>query len=353
MKRLWELYKKYNLGVGLVLTLIGLWLSFSPPDQNARLIFYWKSSDLIKVSESNENLKIYFRGQDIQEKKLSLNIFDVTLVNSGRGDVRVGDYDPLVPFALLVTNGFVTGFSITDASDKGLMTTIHTEGLGDSTHILLNKIIIKSKQWVKLKFVVLHKMNEEPKIACSGRIANATVQCEEGTSNDGVDWAGLFTGLAWIAIIFGGLYLGGYLIHMIFKISRRFVRKNAIHRIYRHVFDQGNVIHRLLVRIYCEVGSSQFKGIMELLSDQEKLNRNYNAEIANKLAVKRFFELKKAGLVANGSTVTEQEYTSSLLVVISTLVTANFIIEAEGQISIKPELLAEIRIIQQQMNEPH
>ncbi|MDP1879973.1 MAG: hypothetical protein Q8K60_03420 [Parachlamydiaceae bacterium] len=345
LKKISFVFKKYNILISFCLAIWGLWATLCPPSQNPHLIFNYKAFDLVNVNENNKNLKVYFNGQDIQKEKLNLKVYSVTLKNDGSNDVKPTDYDISEPFGIQVKNGFVTGCEVLSSDDAYMKNKFYSNKILDSTKIVFNRIILKSKKSIEFKFTVLHKDNAFPKLKEMGEIANTSIDIVEG-ENEETDWLGLLQVLA----IFGFSILGFILfvtgLDKVVGFCKRSLRKMTIKNKYGRKFDNSNANHRLIAEIYSTLGKKQVKDVLSILIDQEKLNQVYFKEKKDIEAVDIFSQLyKEKRISSNTSTLADIKYISNFFIVIELIREDKLITENEGHVSINAELLEEIKVV--------
>ncbi|MGZ4056365.1 MAG: hypothetical protein ACXVDZ_18250 [Bacteroidia bacterium] len=346
IKKGWTFYKRYNLFIGLLLTIIGLWLTISPPSQNPHLSISYQKVDLIKLNETNKDLKVFFRGKDIEKEKLNLKVYIVKLFNDGKSDIQPQQYDSNVPFGLSINNGFITGYNIIESNDNSLPKRLFASIQADSTKLIFKNAMIKAKQYVKFKFTVLHKEQQSPQINPTGSIANVAIQLSENDGKGETDWVAVikfFVGLI-IAFIVLVWIINNTSTAVDFIFS--FIRKIIIKKKFDQHYDPTNRIHRIMVKIYSITGKKKFIEMLNILEDSNKTNELYNEEIKNKDAVARFYILYENKKVTSGNITIKDEYESDFLDIIEILKGADPPLaeqQENGTIKINPEFINAIR----------
>jgi hypothetical protein len=339
---------KYQLWIGLVLSVIGigLYLTFYPVSQNPHLTFYYKTFDLVKINETNENLKIYFKGDDIQKEKLHLTVFEVTLINDGKSDIDKTAYEQNIPFGIRISKGFITGCNVAAPSqaNQDLAKGIYLKESADSTEISLEKVIIKVKEQVKIKFTVLHKEAEVPHPIIQGRIANTNIGLEEGDVKDGKD---LWYTLKIIAYLGLGLLLliititgAGWVITWFISLALRLLIRSYYGRQYK-----GTPAQRAMVDIFAEMGQKDFLLCLDIIKDEAQVNSAYTEEKKNEEAVNRVYKLVDEKKFLRGGITSKEKYESDILTAIRLLLEDNLAKETSGTLKIAQNFLDEIPII--------
>lgn len=344
LRKVYELYVKYNLVIGLVLTVLGLWLSFFPINQDPSIGIYYHADDLISLQDSNENLTVLFKGHDIQKEKLNLKVYQITLVNEGRRDVSPEDYDVNIPWGIKFINGYITGYSIAKTSDLDnyILENFFQHNGNDSVQINFKHIIIRPNQRIEFKITVLHHDNLDPKIICFGKIANTAIVLKDGYyGKDGSLWETLqyfsFV-VAFLVAFYWSLRLLGFIVQQMKKGIRRISFKIK----FGHFFNRNLIAHRLMIKMYSLLGRKRFISLMEQLINPDIFNNAIKNDARNKQLVEDFYRLIDEGKMENPS-IKKEEYGSTVLWALDLLNTANLVeTNKEGGFLIKREFTEHI-----------
>ena len=345
LKKIGALYIRYNIAIGLGLTIIGLYLAISPPRRDPHLVINYTVFDLVKLNESNENLKIFFRGQDIEKEKLNLKVYSIKLENKGKSSIGITDFDPRIPFGIEVKNGFITGCNLVRTKDQDpyLLNNLYSNKIEDSTRILFNKVIIKPRQFVRLKFTVLHKENVIPAIFPLGRLSSSDIDITNTDDSKETDWWEVIKVFVYIALFIWGLIWLFKGIGWFNDYITQVIRKKIILKKYDHHFDSHNKIQRIIVKIYVDLGNKGFIETMNILKDSENLGRIYKEEEENNETIDHFNRLKKEKKIDTGNDKEDIEYGSDLLYTVELLEEVKLIqITSEGKIEMDQNLVPEI-----------
>lgn len=348
IKKIGRFYVRYNLVIGLLLTILGLYLTIYPPRRDARLVINYSEFDLVKRNDANENLKIFFKGSDIDKEKLNLKVYSVKLENKGKTAVSIADYDPRIPFGIEVKNGFITGFDMLPikGGDSYLLNNLFANKIEDSTRILFNKVIIKPHQFIKLKFTVLHKDSIKPQIIPIGKLSSSDIELVNGDDEEETDWVEVIK-------FFLFLILGIWLVPKIFGLFGKLgnytlglIRRKIILNKYEHHFDNHNKIQRTIVKLYSELGKKSFIEIVGILKNESNRDRLFEEEKYNERVIERFNLLIKEKKIDAGNTKSDIEYGSDLLFAIELLEEVGLIeVNANEKISIEDSLLDEMEFV--------
>lgn len=168
--------KKFPLGIlGLIVSIIfglsGIYYSVFYQKKPQLDIEMVSNFNVLDVKESIGNLDIIYENKSLSEKKQSLSVINLKVINNGNSDITIGSYDPKFPAGLSVVNGILAEKTLLTSSHTSYeLSTLSLEQI-DNKKIFLPQIIINSNEYYELKLIVLHSNNIKPTIEPFGVIA--------------------------------------------------------------------------------------------------------------------------------------------------------------------------------------
>lgn len=117
-----------------------------------------------------EDLRIVFRGEDIQETNMNLRIYSLHVINDGDVDIRQGDFDQNLKWGFEVKHGEIIGTpKVVSASSKYLKDNLAPRLVGKDL-VEFPKVIMESRHGFTIEFPVLHSSGADVEIVPVGKV---------------------------------------------------------------------------------------------------------------------------------------------------------------------------------------
>jgi hypothetical protein len=126
--------------------------------------------DVLDVRTPVEDLKITFRGEDIQQGNLNLRIYSIRVMNTGETDILQSHYDSNEVWGLQVSDGKVIEARPTISSSDYLSRKAIPGLIGDDL-VEFPKTILEEGEFFAFDMLVLHVKGQTPVISPRGKIA--------------------------------------------------------------------------------------------------------------------------------------------------------------------------------------
>jgi hypothetical protein len=167
---------KQTLGiVGILLTMIfGLFGLYSVFHHPKAAIDYTVTgrANVLDIHTPLRDLQILFQGDDIQQRRLNLQLLQVRVENSGETDIRPGDFDPSLTWGIAVRGGTIVGdVRLVGANSEYIKAYLGPQRTGKDTIAFKDIIFDKGKNFT-VEFLVLHQKFIPPQISPCGKIAS-------------------------------------------------------------------------------------------------------------------------------------------------------------------------------------
>lgn len=345
--------KKHKIWIGsiwgVLTTILSIYLTINPLEQNPRLTLYEKSKlDLFAIDEPVEELQVVLNGKDLKKKNLNLKVYQFKLINNGKRDIRRVDYAEEVPFGIHIKNGKMAKIYINKAHKTYASRKFLNKQYKDSTKINFNKIFLGQKEYISFDLWVEYEKDKEPSLALSGKIADTSIELtNDAESRIQEWWSGVILPIFLIILVIIAIPWFINLLHFCSDFIQRKFRKEIIKKRYDHHYDRTNKRHRLIAKIYSLYGRKEFIRILSTLINNNLLKDAYLKELENEEIVDLFIELQKNGKTTLSKSEKIDRYDSPILNAIdllneSELVTIN---EDLQEISIDNEILADMRFV--------
>jgi hypothetical protein len=128
------------------------------------------NTNVLDVKENLTNFKLLFDGVDIREKGLSLSVINLRVFNPSNLDILQTHYDIGAPLGLNISTGSIVRADVVDTSSNYLNERFQLKPFGEQA-IRFSDAILESKEWVRIKLLVLHPVTERPTINPVGKVA--------------------------------------------------------------------------------------------------------------------------------------------------------------------------------------
>jgi hypothetical protein len=208
------LFKKYNkLDVKLLIKItsviigvFGLLLTYYYAviyDKSASIVYDIVSeTNVLEIKEDVGYLKVLYRDVDLIESNLNMKIYNVRIINDGRGDILLIHYDENLNWGFEIIDGEIIEIQTISSNDKYLVDRINPI-IYEGNRVSFERVIFESGKYISLRVVVLHDINYQPYINPLGKIAGVS-EIEVIKSYLIVDKESLseqlFSGTIWIQI---------------------------------------------------------------------------------------------------------------------------------------------------------
>ena len=127
------------------------------------------ATDVLDLRRSLDDLRIEFRGQDLQEQDLNLKVVKISVENSGETHIRAGDYSD-ADWGIRVIDGQVIEAKVDRSDAADLISTSDLRYVGSET-IGFPKIVFDKGDAFAVELLVLHANEVEPVVEPIGKIA--------------------------------------------------------------------------------------------------------------------------------------------------------------------------------------
>jgi len=154
--------------LALILGLFSIYVFFDGENPNITFDII-NEVNVFDVHKPLDELNIYFREEDIQQKNLNLRIISIKIENTGNLDILQNFYDENVVYGLQVDNGQIIESRLVDSNSKYLMSNLNLETVNNTVEF--SKLIFEENKYFIIEILVLHDKNEGPTLVPLGKIA--------------------------------------------------------------------------------------------------------------------------------------------------------------------------------------
>ena len=154
--------------LGIVLTAASLFLTLREPETRVTFEII-SATDVLDLRRSLKDLRIEFRGQDLQEQDLNLKVVKINVANSGETHIRAGDYSN-IDWGIRVVGGQVIEAKVDRSNAANVISTDDLRYIGSDT-IGFPKIVFDKRDAFAIELLLLHPNDAEPDIVPIGKIA--------------------------------------------------------------------------------------------------------------------------------------------------------------------------------------
>ena len=154
------------LGIGL--TAVSIFLTLREPETRVTFEII-SATDVLDLSRSLKDLRIEFRGQDLQEQDLNLKVVKINVANVGETHIRAGDYSN-IDWGIRVVGGQVIEAKVDRSNAANVISTNDLRYIGSDT-IGFPKIVFDKRDAFAIELLLLHPNDAEPDIVPIGKIA--------------------------------------------------------------------------------------------------------------------------------------------------------------------------------------
>ena len=154
--------------LGIVLTAVSLFLTLREPETRVTFEII-SATDVLDLRRSLKDLRIEFRGEDLQDQDLNLKVVKINVANSGETHIRAGDYSN-IDWGIRVVGGQVIEAKVDRSNAANVISTNDLRYIGSDT-IGFPKIVLDKRDAFAIELLLLHPNDAEPDIVPIGKIA--------------------------------------------------------------------------------------------------------------------------------------------------------------------------------------
>lgn len=126
-------------------------------------------SRVFDVLQPVGGLQVFYRGEDLRNKKEQLSIVSLSIINSGNTVIRKDDFDETFPFGLEIHDGVIAEKPTLSSASPYLQSALTMAS--DSKNIHFNKVIFEPGDSFQLSVLLLSSEGATPSITPAGKIA--------------------------------------------------------------------------------------------------------------------------------------------------------------------------------------
>jgi len=241
--------------------------------------------NVLDVRQPVPDLRIAFRGEDVQKANLNLRVFSAKIENVGDLDILQSHYDKDDAFGLKFDSGKLIEARLVDSNSGYVRAQLNPRVVNDNI-VQLSKVILERGKYFTLDILVLHSKEKIPDLILIGKIAgiDATpttrMWLERGQPSF---WSDTFSGrvliqttrlvayfLAGVALIVGTVAVGSLIETGVSSARRRQRQRHAT------VFVDGRdpddrAVAKALADVYTRLGREGLLALKEGLDDPKAL----------------------------------------------------------------------------------
>lgn len=258
------------------------------------------NTNVLDFNADISKLAVIYDSTNLKETKENLRIITVKIVNNGDQHLLKEYYDENEPLGLKISAGkIIEKPEIIQTSNDYLKRNLKVQEYPESDHISFSQVILESGEFYIVKFLILHKKNDAPKIISFGKIAGQkkiTVVNAADVKTEQSFWVNTYEGNVWTQLLrLISYFLAGMLIIVvIIVISEQIDSKREKKRKRRIVDDFKGLKTYEYTRMddalfdrYKSEGGRHLEQMVNLLKDENELNETYK-KISEELKSKEF-----------------------------------------------------------------
>ena len=154
--------------LGIVLAGMSIFLTLREPETRVTFKII-SATDVLDLRRSLKDLRIEFRGQDLQEQDLNLKVVKINVANSGETHIRADDYSN-IDWGIRVVGGQVIEAKVNRSNAANVISTNDLRYIGSDT-IGFPKIVFDKRDAFAIELLLLHPNDAEPDIVPIGKIS--------------------------------------------------------------------------------------------------------------------------------------------------------------------------------------
>ena len=168
--------------------------------------------NILDVHKPLKDLSILFRGQNIQENKLNLRIYSLTIRNDGETDIKQSDFDQSKPWGLSISGAqIIEQPRLVYSNSKYILEELSPK-IVSSNEIDFNKIIFERGKYFTIEIQVIHQASTTPEIIPIGKVAgleSQNVVRHTAAEPSASFWQKVFVGTVTVQLVRTLIYLIG------------------------------------------------------------------------------------------------------------------------------------------------
>ena len=154
--------------LGIVMTAVSIYLTVREPETKITFEIL-SATDVLDLRRALDDLRIEFRGQDLQAQDLNLRVVKINVINSGETHIRTDDYSD-TDWGITIKGGQVIEAKVDRSDAANLISTDDLHYIGNDT-VALPKIIFDRGDAFSVEMLLLHTNDVEPTVVPIGKIA--------------------------------------------------------------------------------------------------------------------------------------------------------------------------------------
>ena len=292
MKKNWSKILNFILGFSTIGSFIfGIYAFYYNKSPSISLI---KLSEInvLEINRSLDDLKIYYKDEDIQNENKNIKIIVLKIKNDGKVDITQDMYDVDLPWGILVNEGDIVQARIIDSSNDYLSKNLSP--IINKNIIEFNKIIIESGESFSIELVLLCENKTILQYEVFGKIAginNKNIKLIENNNDQGKSfWTDLIYGsigihfarafLYFLCTIVLGVIIAFFWI-LISKIQDFIIHCERKKRVKLLVTEKEKGAHfNEIQNFYIYHGYDPLNEMLRLLNKQKELTSLYQKKIS-------------------------------------------------------------------------
>lgn len=258
------------------------------------------NTNVLDFNADISKLAVIYDSTNLKETKENLRIITVKIVNNGDQHLLKEYYDENEPLGLKISAGkIIEKPEIIQTSDDYLKRNLKIQEYPAGDYISFSQVILESGEFYIVKFLILHKKNDAPKIISLGKIAGQkriTVVNSADVKTEQSFWVNTYEGNVWTQLLrLISYFLAGVLIIvLIIVISEQIDSKREKKRKRKIIDDFKGLKTYEYTRMddalfdrYKSEGGRHLQQMDNLLKDENELNETYK-KISEELKSKEF-----------------------------------------------------------------
>lgn len=258
------------------------------------------NTNVLDFNADISKLAVMYDSTNLKETKENLRIITVKIVNNGDQHLLKEYYDENEPLGLKISTGkIIEKPEIIQTSNDYLKRNLKIQEYNAGNQIGFSQVILESGEFYIVKFLILHKKNEIPKIISFGKIAGQrkiTIVNAADVKTEQSFWVNTYEGNVWTQLLrLISYFLAGVLIIVIIIVISEQIDSKREKKRKRKILDDFKKLKTYeytrmddaLFDRYRNDGSRNLKQMQNLLKDESELNETYK-KISEELKSKEF-----------------------------------------------------------------
>ncbi|WP_405568245.1 hypothetical protein [Polaribacter sp. Asnod6-C07] len=256
-------------------------------DKKSNLEFEILSNiNVLDLKEDIGKLDILYDSTSLKTTKSNLKVYTLKLINNGDREILIEYFDKRAPIGIKVKSGkIIEKPELIDSNSKYLEDYFRINLL-DEQKVEFNQLIFEPNDFLIIKFLVLHNIEEEPKLMSLGKIAGQKdiFLSEVKDKKEDIGYINnVFEGNIWIQFARGTFFLFFWIVILIIIIytlnkikffQKLKKRKKIVEEFKKENIDKFNYGHEIIFKRYIEDGE-------KIISEYFKIIKKENVSIKN------------------------------------------------------------------------